>query len=116
MTPIEQTILSNGDTHGDCVRACTASMLNMSIENVPNFIIFDKWYKKWINFLYKHDIKLKKIPFKNNIPTFKNYYFVSGNTCRKTHHMVIMKDGKIVHDPHPSKNGIIDICHIWEIE
>lgn len=42
-------------------------------------------------------------------------YLASGISPRGVHHMVVMKDGKLVHDPHPSKAGIGEVEHLWLI-
>jgi hypothetical protein len=41
------------------------------------------------------------------------YYLASGVSSRGVSHMVVMCDGKVVHDPHPSDEGLKTIDHIW---
>lgn len=35
-----------------------------------------------------------------------DYYLVSGQSLRGTHHVCVYKDGELVHDPHPSGLGL----------
>jgi hypothetical protein len=36
-------------------------------------------------------------------------YLASGPSSRGTHHMVVMRSGKLVHDPHPSGEGLLQV-------
>ena len=67
MIPVYQTIVSIED--GDCTRACLASILDLPIDAVPNFIRFrDNWFKdllkqlvqKKVNKEIEIEIDLKK--------------------------------------------------------
>jgi hypothetical protein len=42
-------------------------------------------------------------------------YLASGTTARGTSHMVVMRGGKLLHDPHPSNAGLADIQAVWLI-
>lgn len=39
------------------------------------------------------------------------YYLVSGDSPRGVKHICIYQDGKLIHDPHPTGEGIIN--HLW---
>lgn len=58
MTPVDQRVFvdDNPDGHGDCQRACVASMLDMAYEDVPDFTahpnepndpLADEWGHRW---------------------------------------------------------------------
>lgn len=42
-------------------------------------------------------------------------YLASGPSGRGCSHMVVMRAGKLVHDPHPSNGGILHVEHVWLI-
>ncbi len=42
-------------------------------------------------------------------------YLASGATVRGTSHMVVMRGGTLLHDPHPSNAGLSDIQVVWLI-
>ncbi|MDX9956482.1 MAG: hypothetical protein RBT75_20465, partial [Anaerolineae bacterium] len=44
---------------------------------------------------------------------FEADYLASGTTERGTSHMVVMNDGKPVHDPHPSNAGLVEVQCVW---
>ena len=53
-------------------------------------------------------------PWKNNIPPVPlRYYLASGPSERNCKHIVIMYNGKLIHDPHPSRKGLLEIEAIW---
>lgn len=47
--------------------------------------------------------------------TKDKYYLVSGKSPRGIKHMCIYKNGILVHDPHPSKEGITDLTDFQEL-
>lgn len=111
MTPINQSIVDKGD--GDCFRAAVASVLDLSLEQVPHFIRYgEDWFK-----MYWHFIKYFGWDYAGNCsPGAKrgikpedslNGYFlatVPSATFEGVTHSVIMDiHGIIVHDPNPNK-------------
>ena len=118
MIPINQTILSKED--GDCTRACVASLLELSIEQVPHFIRFkDAWFKHMAAFFWTMGYKFegtaylykegKSKPHCHSLyktPSIKGYFIatVPSKTFDYTSHCVIInKKGIVVHDPNPNK-------------
>lgn len=115
MIKVDQTIVN--EENGDCTRACIASMLELPIDAVPNFIRFkNNWYLMMKDFLRrlnydytgtgylnsKHSIELSESP---NIKGF-----VMASVPSKTfpqngigHSVVINLNGVVVHDPNPNK-------------
>jgi len=98
MIPVNQTVLTEGD--GNCVAACVASILELGIDEVPNFIMdeaqpysWDVWLTKWCA---AHGVNARW--------TRQRPYGLSiglGTSWRGTDHAVVMKDGRTVHDPNP---------------
>jgi len=135
MIPVTQTKVvvknSAGDwvVHGNCYAAVIASMLELPITEVPNVeVLFhvddylwntvmdsflmhkgyelscDDRYKVFHPELQIHgdagDVNLLRDELKDD------YYLVSGLSKRGVQHITIYQNGKMVHDPHPTKEGI----------
>jgi len=116
---------------GDCWRACIASVFELKLEEVPHFAELWNGYgkrtacTKYWRFLIKHnyipyayELDKPTKPEKVEYPVILNedleYYFAVGESPRGVDHMVIYKDGVMVHDPHPDNNGLVNIKY-WEI-
>jgi len=108
MIPVDQTIV-NLET-GDCVRACVASIFELSIDDVPNFMCdgpdgfhdhLTKWCDKFgilaLDVVRLHEIK----------KWMKGTYMIAlGPSPRRPKggdqlHAVVWYNGKMVHDPIP---------------
>lgn len=119
MTPVDQEFLADDGEIGDCVRACTASVLDLPREEVPHFVKDQpghEWYDTWVDFVGKHGYHLTEIlgPF-DKPPRPVGYYLASGISARGFKHMVVMQSGKLAHDPHPSRVGLEKFEMIWLI-
>lgn len=118
MKPIDQEYFFDKGEIGDCVRAVTASILELDPKDVPHFVQLKpgfEWYDDWEQFMINHGINPKMIiigPF-DKIPKLSGYYLASGPAARNCKHLVIMKDGVLAHDPHPSRAGLINIEAVW---
>jgi len=117
MIPVDQEFFYDKGEIGDCVRAVTASILELDRENVPHFVKNQPgsdWYETWEKFMIDHGVKPIMIvgPF-DSVPKPLGYYLASGPAIRNCKHIVIMWDGKVVHDPHPSRAGLLNIEAIW---
>ena len=114
MKPVNQTICNF--KNGNCMQACVASILEVDLDQVPNFMEFgpDEYLKtitEWckslgvivinIDFAIKHD---------DVFELFEDSYLIaSGKSPRDEtkNHAVVWKNGSIVHDPHPDKTGLV---------
>jgi hypothetical protein len=121
---IEYTQQNLDDYKGSCYATCIASILEVPLESVPNFVehgykmhdVAREWLKErgWtIQMIYvPNDEWLKKMFFELN-----DYCIVSGLSPRRTakgeekHHAVVGRLGgwglTILHDPHPSRDGLM---------
>jgi hypothetical protein len=132
MIPVTQTkvVVKNKDgkivVEGNCYAAIIASLLEVPITEVPNVeIFFDDTEHMFYEDLMKRYLKNKglklikdnrfKIAFHVEEHEDKNlfrkllwdkYYIATGNSPRGFCHVCIFKNGQLVHDPHPSKDGI----------
>ena len=138
MIPVIQTKVVVYNTKGDmvvrgnCYAACIASLLEIPITEVPNietlYGIDDSYYysvlTKWLEhlgydlsadnrFTCFHGDETKK-EYK---PILKDkYYLVSGKSARGVQHVCVYQNGKMVHDPHPTKEGLLTEEYFESIE
>lgn len=111
MTPVDQAIVDKGD--GDCFRAAVASVLDMTLEQVPHFIRFGQiWHTVYRKFMRMFgweyagtcDIRADRGLLEED--SINGYFIVSvpSATYDDVMHSVICDaDGLIVHDPNPNK-------------
>ena len=119
---------------GNCFAAVVASMMELPIQEVPNvevlffltgndthfwdvvmntFIEGKGWElsNDW-RFAVYHDVNfgISEDSIYNKEDSLKycedKLYLVSGKSTRGVNHICIYKNGKLVHDPHPTKEGI----------
>ena len=111
MKPVKQTIL-NG-TRGNCLAACMASIYDLRLEDVPNFVLQKgpAWWDSTIEFMETRGhwplvidaltwTETKRVPF--------GYHIMTGPGPRGFEHAVIGLNGEIAHDPHPSGEGLLE--------
>lgn len=109
MTPVDQTIF--GDPHGNCFAACLASITGIPLGDfAPTPPPSNAWLYPIQRFLADRGWTLLYIPngtdvlFGRFLPT--GYHVGGGRSRRGIAHAVVCLDGKMVHDPHPSRAGI----------
>lgn len=122
MNPVNQTILhepSDG-RYGNCMQAVVASALELSIDAVPHFLHDNTQdgalFNRRINeFLRPFNLAYLSFPqFKAAFDSFGIrglVHEISGPGARGVEHACVAIDGEITHDPHPSRNGLIEIDH-----
>jgi len=112
MIAIDQTILD--PEKGDCVPACVASVLEIPISEVPHVCLLyeDEWVRHLNDFLRQYGVYLVSMPAnlleEVAVPLF-GYHLMGGPSVRGVKHCVVGKDGRLVHDPHPSRAGLLEI-------
>lgn len=110
MKPVDQEFLSDPENGviGDCVRACVASILSLPIAEVPHFVAERSatWAAYLDEWLWDLGYEIRILGHEEN-PDYP--ILVVGGSPRSPHisHMVIMNKGVVVHDPHPSRAGIV---------
>jgi len=121
MKPADQRLIDRGK--GDCLSACVASILEIPTEEVPQFVRIraeggDTWFHQLWDFLAPRGLR----PASLDVVTYERpwvgrwadkkprYAIASGKSPRwngTVCHAVVWEDGKgIVHDPHPSRDGL----------
>lgn len=124
MTPVDQTLIH--DYKGDCFRACMASVLDLKIEDVPNFAsgttsTDDFWIevRAWLDKMNLTMIAItieKAETLDRMYFEYNHYVILTGVSPRlrpdgspKYHAVVGRTKGygiEIVHDPHPDRTGL----------
>lgn len=114
MKPVDQTQFFDKDkgTNGNCQQAALASLLELPLDDVPNFMEQHKACKGHFWELFFDFVRSKgfepyeRYATKDGAPTFRGYYLAYGPSSRGVSHAVVYKDGQLAHDPHPSRDGI----------
>ena len=113
MKPVMQKIFDS--RKGDCVRACLASIFELSIDEVPNFweqIQDPTEFWRLINEWLMENFRVKNIFLKYSKKTaniLEGVLCIAGGTSpRHTPggHAIVWRDG-LLHDPHPSGDGLL---------
>lgn len=116
MKPIDQTKLHNPENgiNGNCMAASFASILELPLSEVPKFEDMGKkkWFRNLKDWLEKIGFTLLEWKEETWLP---GYYLASGKSERGFDHTVVYKDGKLMHDPHPSRTGIKKVNEIWAL-
>lgn len=106
MKPVKQTILHSDDANGNCFAAALASVMEWDIEDCPDIFAWseDRWWfdlRQWM--------------------LERGYWVLSSSGCMSDlycigvgksprgapgGHAVVCLNGEIVHDPHPSNDGL----------
>jgi len=109
MKPVYQTIY--GRPNGNSFAACVASILEMNLEDVPNFCAGDnpRWMNDLNKWLYQFGLGALTVAFQGEIPIEKGWCCAGGHSHTGVMHAVVMKDMKMVHNPHPGWGELIDI-------
>jgi hypothetical protein len=125
MTPVKQTILHEPDNglYGNCAQAAIASLLSMPINEVPHFadglletdedgIVYNERLQGWLMSKGYGLLTLTIVPeylenWQESAKTICDHHLIAGRTIRGTLHVVVGKNGEVVHDPHPSDDGLL---------
>lgn len=119
MIPVTQTKLHDPPRqNGNCLAAALASILELPIEAIPEFEDMKKseWWdelKSWLKIRGMYIINFDGENIQFLLDNFDMYFIVSGTSPRgDCNHSVIYKGNKMVHDPHPSGNGVTEIKEV----
>lgn len=101
MKPIMQTVFG---ADGNCMQACIASLLELSLDEVPQFPVHGQFLalERW---LMPQSIRPVAFPV-GKVRVHNVYYIGAGISPRGLRHAVVCKDSIIVHDPHPDNSGL----------
>ncbi len=109
MKPVHQTKFGKPD--GNCFAACIASILEVSIDDVPHFMGKD-WQERWNAFLANFHLGLFCIALPEGTAP-PGWSILSGVSPRAKAlgeewlHSVVAFNGVVEHDPHPEGGGVL---------
>jgi len=124
MKPVMQTITVDQITGywdfvkrsvpGNCFQACVASIMEMPIEAVPHFMLFDPWVDAFYAWMKQMGYQVDFTVDADEVPK-DTFYILSGRSPRGNFdHAVVAFNGETVHDPHPAGGGVLSFTDaIW---
>jgi hypothetical protein len=100
MKPVYQTVFS--PPLGNCVQACVASILELPLEQVPNFMLADDlWREAFDEFLEPYGL-YTMTTYVTDVWKPEGYHLICGPSPRGDYwHAIVGYKGKAVHDPYP---------------
>lgn len=109
MKAVDQTTFDGVD---NCLQACVASIFERPLEEVPNFCTSIMWFEELAEWLGKEyglePVMVANIRDRGNQFLGRSYYIATGQSSRNTIHSCVGFHSQIVHDPHPSKTGLLN--------
>lgn len=107
MTPQDQTQFAGQGAGGNCVQASVASILDLALNEVPHFLAVaatpNQWELAFEDWLEQQGFAVWR---EQGEYLFEGYCLCSGPSPRGVGHMVVYRNGRLAHDPHPSRAGI----------
>lgn len=131
MIPVDQTVFDDG--YGNCLSACVASILELPIADVPNFrespepeSALRTWLAQRGWSVFQYTVATADDLASTHFNTGPGVYVILGGAGPRTNaqgrpkqHAVVGRAAgygvKIVHDPHPSRLGLVGDEHrfVW---
>ncbi len=113
MKPVDQTTFgprTNGKV-GNCMSACIASLLELGIDDVPYFMGTedepdDLWKKRINRWAAPYGFSFMHFKTAKGFTEWPPGYYVLTGRSPRGMHAVVAKGKKMVHDPHPSRDGL----------
>jgi len=115
---VTQTILYDPDlnargVYGNCVQAAVASALGLDLDAVPHFGAFTWWEAAGRLWLRGRGLDWRWVPVNRGLP--EGRCVIVGQSPRDTgRHAVVGDGGRVVWDPHPSRDGLTVIQGAYE--
>lgn len=107
--PVDQTKF--GATEGNCLMACVASLFNARLDELPELSSTHddgSWYDVLRTSTLRWNYTVAHVP--NDTPVLpQGTHLAMGMSDRGLPHVVVMRDGVLLHDPHPSRAGLLTI-------
>lgn len=110
MSEVTQTILlGNPDGRpGNCLQAAVASLLDLDLQAVPHFAESTRdWFEDIATFARDHGYDLTQHGPGHEPPVFGLAFGFTNRSSER--HAVVYRDGVMVWDPHPSRDGLTSV-------
>ena len=128
---VDQTIFADDPKRkGNCVAACVATVLGLPLDRVPHFIEFgiaygdsddvaevshgNNWWAMMLGFLAGHGRWIAELDKVTDADRHE-FVLVAGMSPRGVVHQVIYREGRLWHDPHPSRAGVLDVREVLAV-
>lgn len=111
MKPIHQTLFGMPD--GNCIAACVASILELEGVELPSLARENDWLEalnRWLRQLGQpwRAVCFYPSPAQLHYTMLPGVLLCAGGKGPRGHgHMVVWRDGAVVHDPHPEGGGLV---------
>ena len=125
MTPVDQEFVHQPEQgrHGDCMRACIASLLDLPRDAVPNFAQMDadgegNFWLLLADFCRQHGYSFVTMQGRFVWADDAIYHVISGPSppINGGHHAVVGRNGQVFFDPHPSRAGLSGDPSEWKFD
>lgn len=127
---IDQTILaSDPKRKGNCVSACVATVLGVPLAEVPHFVEFgiaygdaevdqvsngNAWWAMMLGYFAGKGYWITELDALADAEQGETL-LVAGMSPRGVLHQVLYRDGHLWHDPHPSRDGVLDVREVLAV-
>ena len=128
---VDQTILADDPKRkGNCVAACVATILGLPLAQVPHFIEFgiaygdsedvkevshgNNWWAMMLGFLAGRGLWVVELDTVTDADP-DEFVLVAGMSPRGVVHQVVYREGRLWHDPHPSRAGVLDVREVLAV-
>lgn len=111
---VTQTILYDAElnargVYGNCVQASVASALGLDLDAVPHFGAFAWWDAAARLWLRGRSLDWRWVPYSEGLPDGRCIIVGGSPRLATDRHAVAGDEGRIVWDPHPSRDGLTGI-------
>lgn len=106
-----------GESVGDCLKCCVASLLELDYDDVPHFAEHDNWNQMLDGFLALHGWRRGQARYwlddddPRRLVGYTHGYWIAGvDSMRSTPdgepilHAIVMHDDEVAWDPHPDRD------------
>lgn len=111
-----------GDRLGNCVAACVAAFLDVSLSDVPHFVEMgiyltrnkdDKvgWWAMLLGYMAAHGYWPTELESLRDADAGE-VVFVAGRSVRGLPHQCLYRSGGLWFDPHPSRAGLVEVTEV----
>jgi hypothetical protein len=104
--PVDQTKF--GVPGGNCFSACVASLLSVPVDDVPYFMGEKDWLRPLADWLQPRGFYPIFFNLGPHVGDWRpqGLYVLGGESARGPH-AVVARGDEVVHDPHPSRTGLL---------
>lgn len=113
MKQVYQTHFDENHTGpGNCMQAAVASLLELPLDDVPDFVMrVDPWGEMRL-FLCAHGLEMFEC---SPDCTPMGLYFTVGQSTQGYEHIVLARYGRVVHDPNPHGRGLVHVNSVLQL-